>query len=153
MKRIVFAVCVAVFLFAVGAQAQTPGQTETGKVEQELIKIETDWGEAGLKNDFAFMDKILADDFTEATPEGYFITKAQLLAQMKSGEFVATSWVQDDIKVRVYGDAAVVTGRTTTKAQYKGKDVSGQYLWTDTFIKRDGRWQCVATHGSEIPQK
>ena len=153
MKRIAFLICMVVFVLAVAVQAQTPAQTETGKVEQELIKLEKDWGEAGLKNDIAFFDKILADDFTESTPEGYFITKAQYIAQMKSGEFVATSWVQDDIKVRVYGDAAVVTGRTATKAQYKGKDVSGQYLWTDTFIKRDGRWQCVATHGSEIPQK
>lgn len=153
MKRIAFAVCVAVFLFAVGAQAQTPAQTETGEVEQELIKLEIDWAEAYLKKDIAFLDRILADDWTYTDSEGNVMIKAQDLAELKSGEFVVTSWAQDNVKVRVYGDTAVVTGRGTIKAQYKGKDASGQFQYTDTFIRRDGRWQCVATHSSTIPQK
>jgi ketosteroid isomerase-like protein len=56
----------------------------------------------------------------------------------------------DDMKVRVYGDEAVVTGRNTTKGQFKGRDISGQYRWTDTWAKRNGRWQCVAEHDSKI---
>ncbi len=153
MKRIAFAVCVAVFLFAVGAQAQTPAQTEVEHATQELITLENDWAQAGVKKDIAFLDRILADDFTGTGAEGDVFNKVQELADVKSDAFVATSWVQENVKVRVYGDAAVVTGRSTVKAQYKGKDASGQYQWTDTFIKRDGRWQCVATHSSRIPQK
>ena len=152
MKRIAFAVCV-VFLFAVGAQAQTPAQTETGKVEQELIKLENGWAENILKNDIAFFDRILADGYTEADSEGNVNTKSQYIANFKSNTFVVTSAVLDDINVRVYGDTAVVTGRNTMKGQYKGKDDSGQYRWTDIWVKRDGRWQCVAGHGSRIPQK
>jgi len=153
MKRIAFAVCVAVFLFAVGVQAQTPAQTEVEHATQELIKIEKDWGEAYLKKDVALLDRILADDYMQTDSEGNFITRAQDLADLKSGAYVETSGVQDNVKVRVYGDAAVVTGRSTVKAQYKGKDASGQFQWTDTFIRRDGRWQCVASHISRIPQK
>ena len=59
----------------------------------------------------------------------------------------------DDMKARVYGDAAVVTGRNTSKETLKGKDISGLYRWTDTWIKEAGRWQCVATHASMIVQK
>jgi len=59
----------------------------------------------------------------------------------------------DDLKVRVYGDAAVVTGRFTTKETLKGRDISGQYRFTDTWIKKAGRWLCVAGQGSKIPQK
>ena len=151
MKRIAFVVLVAVFLFAVGLSAQTPAQPKS--VEQELIEIEKGWGEAYLKKDVALLDRILADDYMQTDSEGNFITRAQDLADLKSGAYVETSGVQDNVKVRVYGDAAVVTGRSTVKAQYKGKDASGQFQWTDTFIRRDGRWQCVASHISKIPQK
>jgi ketosteroid isomerase-like protein len=152
MKRIVFAVCV-VFLFAVGAQAQTPAQTETGKVEQELIKLENGWAENILKNDIAFFDRILADNYVETDQEGNVLNKAQSLEEMKSGTYVRTAEVQDNIKVHVYGDTAVVTGCSTIKAQYKGKDASGKFQWTDTWVKLAGRWQCVASHSSMIPQK
>ena len=153
MKRIAFAVFVAVFLFAIGAQAQTPAQTEVEHATQELIKIEKGCAEAYVNKDIAFLDQILADDFMGTDAEGNVLTKAQEFEDLKSDDYVPTSAVNEDIKVRIYGDAAVVTGRGIIKAQYKGKDASGQYQWTDTFIKRDGRWQLVATHSSGIPQK
>jgi ketosteroid isomerase-like protein len=149
MKRIAIAVCVVVLVFGVAILAQT--QTES--VEQELIKLEKGWLDAMLKKDIAFLDRIIADDFTDTDPEGNVSTKAQGLAKFKSGEYVLISGVIDDIKVRVYGDTAVVTGRSTQKAQYKGKESTGQYQWTDTWVKLAGRWQCVAVHMSEIAQK
>jgi ketosteroid isomerase-like protein len=154
MKRIAYAVCVAVFLFAVAAQAQTPALTEVEQhATQELITLEKGWSEAYLKKDIAFLDRILADDYVETNSEGNVTTKAEALADLKSGAYVPISGVQDNVKVRVYGDAAVATGRSTVKAQYKGKDASGQFQWTDTWVKLAGRWQCVAEHYSKIPQK
>jgi uncharacterized protein (TIGR02246 family) len=153
MKRIVFALGVMVLVFAVSLQAQTPAQTETEHATQELITLENGWAEAVVKKDIALFDQILADDYTFTDTEGNVNTKAQYIASVKSGESVVTSAVNDEIKVRFYGDAAVVTGRWTGKETFKGKDTSGQSRWTDTFIKRDGRWLCVATHDSRIPQK
>jgi ketosteroid isomerase-like protein len=122
-------------------------------VEQELIKLENEWADALFKRDVASYDRILADDYTWTDFDGIVWTKAQDLETLKSGEVVNTSYVVDDWKVRVYGDAAVVTGRCTTKETYKGEDVSGQFQWTDTWVKRAGRWQCVASHTSRIAQK
>jgi len=51
-----------------------------------------------------------------------------------------------DLKVQLYGDTAVVTGRQTEKATYKGEDASAVYRVTDVWIRRDGRWQAIATH-------
>lgn len=85
--------------------------------------------------------------------DGSVRTKAQDLAAIKSGQTKISSMVTDDIKVRIYGDAAVVTGRNTVKVIWMGKDISGQERWTDTWIKSNGRWQCVATHVSSIAQK
>jgi ketosteroid isomerase-like protein len=153
MKRIAITVCVVVLAFAVAIIAQTPGQPKSGSAEQELLKLEQDWTNANVKADVAFLDLILAEDWVFTDPEGVVWTKAQSLAALKSGEDKIVSMVPDDMKARVYGDAAVVTGRNTTKETLKGKDISGLYRWTDTWIKKAGRWQCVATHASMIVQK
>jgi ketosteroid isomerase-like protein len=130
------------------APAKSPG------VEQELIKLENDWNNALVKRDVAALSRIMADDYADIdTDDGTIKTKAQGLAEVKSGEDVTTSAVGDEWKVRVYGDAAVVFSRETVKEQYKGKDVSGQYRFIDTWIKKAGRWQCVASAGSKITKK
>jgi len=154
MKRIAIAVCVVVLVFAVAVQAQTPAQTEVEQhATQELITLENGWAKAILKNDIAFFDRIFADNYVETDQEGNVLNKAQSLEEMKSGTYVRTSEVQDNIKVHVYGDTAVVTGCSTIRAQYKDKDASGKFQWTDTWVKLAGRWQCVASHSSMIPQK
>ncbi len=149
MKRLAIAVCVVVLAFGVAILAQQ----KSGSAEQELLKLEQDWTNANVKADVAFLEQILAEDWVFTDPEGVVWTKAQSLAVLKSGEDKIASMVPDDMKARVYGDAAVVTGRNTTKETLKGKDISGLYRWTDTWIKKAGRWQCVATHASMIVQK
>jgi ketosteroid isomerase-like protein len=55
-----------------------------------------------------------------------------------------------EMKVRVFGDSAIVTGSDTEKSTSKGKDVIDKYLWTDVFVKRDGRWQAVASQSTKV---
>jgi ketosteroid isomerase-like protein len=126
---------------------------ETASVEQELITLEKGWNDSWVKRDPAFLDRILADDYIGTRSDGSVFSKTQEIADMKSNESVVAYITSDDFMVRVYGDVAVVTFRFTTKEQNKGKDISGQYRTTDTWVKRAGRWQCVASHGSEIVQK
>jgi hypothetical protein len=153
MKRIAIAVCVVVLVSAVAVWTQTSAPPKSGSVEQELIKLENGWNDAWLKCDLAFLDKILSDDYLTTDFEGTVLTKVQALENLKTGVDVGTAVVTDNWNVRVYGDAAVVMGRNTVKEQYKGKDASGQYQWTDTWIKKAGRWQCVASQGTKIVQK
>jgi ketosteroid isomerase-like protein len=149
MRRIALAVTAVGLVFGVAILAQT--QTES--VEQELIKLENEWADALVKHDWTFLDRILADDYVATDPKGSVSTKAQEIAFFKSGEFTFTSCMHHELKVRVYGDAAVVTGHTTTKETYKGKGFINNLRGTDTWVKRAGRWQCVAGHSSEIAQK
>lgn len=161
MKRIAISVSVAVLVLTVAVSAQPNQEVERQYVfkpkmspDQELIRLENEWADALVKHDWAFLDQILADDCIWTDPDGNVWTKAQFLASLKSGEAVLTAAEADKIRVRVYGDAAVVTGRTTVKEQYKGKDISGQYQWTDMWVKDyAGRWRCVADHSSRIVQK
>jgi hypothetical protein len=58
--------------------------------------------------------------------------------------------VDRNVKARVYGNAAVVTGLATRSGTYKGAPFDQQHLWTDTFVMKDGRWQCVASQSTLI---
>jgi ketosteroid isomerase-like protein len=152
MKRIALMVGLVILVLGLAVLAQT--QTENWEhAEQELIALEKSWSDAMVKKDLAFLDQILSDDYLFTDPDGAVSTKAQLLAYHRSGESIYASVVTDNVKVRIYGDAAVVIGRNTERYQNKGKDISGQYQWTDTWVKHAGRWRCVAGHVSKIAQK
>jgi len=135
------------------AKPSNAAPSRNSSVEQALIKLEEDGNDAALKGDTAFFDRMLADDFVNTDPGGTVSGKEQGMADLKSGVAKIASLVNDDYKVRVYGKAAVVTYRSTVKAIYKGEDISGQYRWTDTWIKHGRTWQCVASHGSKIYEK
>lgn len=153
MKRIL-AVALLVTVatsFALGQMADKQEKTKRGKagIEQALMQMERDWTEAALKKDAAALDKILADDWVGQGPTGV-ATKAQTLTELKSGDYKLESQTLGDMKVRVFGDTAVVTGSDDEKSSYKGKDTSGHYTWTDVFVKRQGRWQAAASQGTRI---
>ena len=153
MKRIVIAVSVAALVIAIGATSQTTNQIKTGAAEQELLKLMNDWMNAEVKADMAFLDRFIAEDCVITDPVGAVWTKAQFLGGLKSGEGAVLTFMLDNMKARIYGDAAVVNGRMTATQKFQGKDISGQYQCTDMFIKKAGQWQCVAIHLSMIPQK
>jgi ketosteroid isomerase-like protein len=131
----------------------TPGTSfakDTAKAEKELLQLERDWTQASLKGDATALGKILGDDWVGQGPAGT-MTKTQVLAELKSGDNKTESITLGDMKVRVYGDTAVVTGSDDEKSSYKGKDTSGHYTWTDVFVKRKGHWEAVASQGTLIP--
>ena len=132
-----------------GALAQ-PKSAAAGSVEAELKAIEAKWDAANLKGDIAALDAIFAASFITTNAEGKTRTKAEVLASLKSGETKYQSAQADDLKVTVYGDAAVVNGRWKGKVVEKGKLVDSTERFTDFFVKQNGQWKCVASHASNI---
>lgn len=106
---------------------------------------------ARIKGDTAAIDGILADDFVAILPDGSRSTKAQHLEELKTGVYKVQTMVVEPISVRVFGETAVATYAQTEKSTYKGREISGRTLWTDVIVRRDGRWQIVAEHGSIPP--
>jgi ketosteroid isomerase-like protein len=84
------------------------------------------------------------------TKDGSVLTKAQELA--KHSESADEPFDLEPMKVRIFGDAAVVTGDHWEKSQYDGRDTSGHYRWMDVFVKRDGRWQAVASELTRVEE-
>ena len=156
MRRIAMVVALAVvssgLLFAQGGGSkQPPAGTSAGQdVEATLMKMERAAAAALIKRDLAGFGGIFADDAVVVGPDGAVQTKAQLLADVKSGALVIQSTDISEMKVRVFGESAVATYMTTDKGKYKERDISGKYRWTDVFVNRGGKWQIVAAQGTPI---
>src|SRR5262249_960481 len=123
---------------------------EKSKDEQAIQRVEQEWAAALVKGDQAMIDRIESPDWTLADPEGNLVTKAMSDADLKSGKLKFESVHGDEITIRVFGDSAIAFGLVTEKSKYDGKDTSGQFRFTDVFIKKDGRWQAVCTHLTRV---
>lgn len=122
---------------------------------QKITQLYKEWDAADMKGDLAALDRLIADDYVGTSPEGAVESKAQILAELKSGELKVLSAVTDDVKITVYGNTAVGTGRWTANGKNiaKGKTWGGVHRFTDTWVFRDGRWQAVADQLTKIEVK
>ncbi len=118
--------------------------------EQELIRLATAWENCLVTRDVATLDRLWAEEYTSGTPDGKVRSKKQELAEIQSDDHKIVAATCEDLQARVYGDTGVTTGIAVEKGYYKDVDISGRYRFTDTWVKRDGRWQCVATHASKV---
>jgi ketosteroid isomerase-like protein len=142
--------CTAGLLAALVLPVFGVAAADAPSVEQNLMQMERDWTQAGLKKDVASLDKIVADDWVAIGFDGKTVTKAEVIADLKSGASATQSVELGAMKVRVFGNTAVVTGSDTEKSTYKGKDSSGKYVWTDVFVMRQGRWQAAASQSTKV---
>lgn len=119
-------------------------------VEDQIKKLEQDWAQATIKSGAAAVDQYEADDIITTDPGGRVTDRAQDKADLSSGDLKVQSIELSDMRVRVYGDTAVATGTNTLNGTYKGQDISGKYRFTDTWVKRNGKWQVVATQATKV---
>jgi hypothetical protein len=131
--------------------------SQTNKKEAQakldLMQLERDIGKANIESDYAFFDRVEAEEFIFTDAGGGVTTRKQDLEGLKqppNPDVRLTSYDVDDMNVRLYDKTAVVTGRVTTKRLIKGQAITSQSRFTDVFVWRDGRWQLVAGHSSRI---
>ena len=118
--------------------------------QEEIRKLEEERNRAILAGDFATLERMTSDDYTFITLRGEMRTKAEIVQGFKSGTFHYQSREISDLNVRVYGDTAVVTGRSTQKGLENGKDYSGNYWFTRVYVKQKGQWLTVALQTTPI---
>jgi hypothetical protein len=112
--------------------------------QEEIKQIERERNQALLKHDTATLDRMTSDDYTFINQRGELRTKSEILAGFKSGNFNYEDREISDLKVRVYGDTAVVTGRAKQKGVENSKDYSGDNRFTRVYVKQNGCWVSVA---------
>jgi Domain of unknown function (DUF4440) len=124
--------------------AQTPAQQEVLQFEREACKVFLDADATGL-------ERVLTADFTLTLSNGEVNTRADEINELSSGKVHYDVFENYDMLARLYGsDAAVVLGKTRVKGTADGKPFDRIVQFTDTLIKRDGRWQLAAGHVSRI---
>jgi hypothetical protein len=121
--------------------------------ESEIRQLENRRIQAMLKVDTEELSQLLADDLTYTHSSGQVDSKSQLIESLKSGERKYRMIEPQDVKVRIYGDAAVVTGRAKLKTVSKGQESSFQVQFTDVYAKKKGHWQMVAWQSSRLPEQ
>ena len=152
MKQILSAVALVILNCTLTLAQTTPEKAhENGETEQIILQLESEGRKATLENDIKANDRLLADNWLNINPDGSITTKAKLLELLKDGSFKIMSIENDEVMVRVYGDAAVVTGRSTTKRAGQGSEVvARQVRFTRVYAKSKGQWQVVSAHNALI---
>jgi ketosteroid isomerase-like protein len=141
MKRFVgamFAMCIGAL-----ALADTRIATEGERTAETLKQLERDWADADKASDGEKIGRIVADDWTGVDNDGRKLTKAQLIAHVKSGKDKTESVELRAMDVKVLGEVAVVQGSDIERGTANGEHTSVEVIWMDVFANRDGKWVCV----------
>jgi ketosteroid isomerase-like protein len=157
-RTLIIAAIIIAFAGMATAQSQDKKSEGAGKAEQEVAALNRAWADAIARGDMAALDRLFASDMTVTSGNGTVRNKAQEMDDLRPSADIKTYFFNtDDVRVRVYGDAAVVTGHAKWRINLKGRDVDNERRYTLVFIKQQGGWQIVAQQLSRIappqPQK
>ena len=157
MKRALLRVALIAALVHVGvAQSREPKSQAAPKTAarvDEVKQMEKRYTDALMKRDLATLEEIWSHDYTFTNGQGKLLSRAERLENVKTGATEIHSTEEHDVQVRVYGgDAAVLVSHVTLKAQYSGKEASGEYRHTAVWIKGAGGWHLVANQITPIVQ-
>jgi uncharacterized protein (TIGR02246 family) len=153
VKRLLTLMLMPVFMCSI-ALSQTTRQTPNkksermGKREQQIMALNSAWAEAITKGDAAALDRLFADDMVVTSGSGEIRNKASEIKDAASAPDPDFIWIHpfttEDVRIKIYGDAAVVTGLAKWTFRYKGPDVNQERRYTHLYVKRHGQWRIVA---------
>jgi ketosteroid isomerase-like protein len=149
MKRtLIIAVLVLTAASIALGQKQSARRDQGRSIEQVIRQLDHERIQAQIHADRVALDRIYADDFIGIGPSGTVRTKPQVLADFTSHDLKFQSITTDDVRIRVYGNTVVETGRSTMVGQDKGRVVPRDNRFTRVWVRRQGRWRIVANHYS-----
>ena len=146
MKRVLVAAALAL-VASLPAAAQ--GQAKRGKAEREVLALDREWADAMVRGDRAALERIFSDDLIVTSGDGTLRDKKGEMGD--GGPGIKTYFFNtDDLRVRVYGKAAVVTGHAKWRINYRGRDIDNERRYTCVYARERGRWRMVAMHLTRI---
>jgi ketosteroid isomerase-like protein len=126
------------------------GARMTNQAEADLIRVSHDWDLAMVTNDAEAIGRYMADDWEIIGADGKGCDKAIFLGLVRSGALTHDVMESEDMKVRVYGDSAVVTARAASGGRFQGHAFRELERVSCVFVKQQGEWKCVLTHLSRL---
>jgi ketosteroid isomerase-like protein len=154
MKHILLSVLITIVAAApILAQSESKAAPSNRRVERQLIELERQLSDALVKQDVAVLDRLWSNDLVFTFPNGKVSNKAERLAGQKPAAQPSQSESEtsnDEVKVYLYGNSAVVTVLSTWSGKVNNQEYSGQFQATHVWVKQEGRWQLVAAHVSPV---
>jgi hypothetical protein len=153
MNRLATCVVIAVAFSLVAltaAPAYSQGAATGSSVEEQIKKMERDRAAAVVKGDVAMLEGLTSDDYILINASGQVSDKATTMNNIKTGNIKLTANEVSDLRVRMYGDTAVVTGKSTARGTVGGRELKGPVMFTRVYVKKDGKWKSVAFQQTPI---
>src|SRR2546427_10411997 len=126
------------------------GEPRSGS-DAQLLELAENLRQSQLEGDVAFMERVLTADFVGIGPRGFVLNKEAWLGRHRSGDLKYESMERDEVALRTYTDAAILTAREGSKTVYKGQEVPvGALRATYTFVRRIGTWRLAGVQFSPI---
>jgi uncharacterized protein (TIGR02246 family) len=137
-------------VLALGISGGSQAQQSAGDTEKAVAALENQWLQSQKTNNPDLVAPLLADKFVSTGADGKLENKSDSLAEAKARKYTSADY--ENVKVTVFGDAAIATGIFKGEGtETSGKPFKEHERWTDTWVKMpDGKWQCVATQGTSI---
>jgi hypothetical protein len=144
MGRFATAGIALLFLIFLSSATSAGQAARASSDRKQILEVERKFTDTVVSNDVRELEDILAEDYLGTETDGKLVTKADSVAEAKSGssEYASCRLNENEVKVRFYGDVAVVNG-TENWTRKDGK--SGRFIWTDIMVKRQGKWKVVAS--------
>lgn len=137
-------------VFAVGSRSSAQA-THDADV-RELQRLETVWNDAHERGDADALSRLWAEDMEVAVPRMPVLTKSEVLKFARSGHMKFVTYRTSDIRVRIYDNAAIVTGRLQRARSMNGQEISDDWRFTKAYIRDSQQWRVVSFHASEAAQ-
>ena len=140
-----------IFLFVLMVLAPTMmfSQASVDSDTSELQRLERIWNESHERGDADALEALWADDMEVAGPKMPVMQKADVVKFARSGRMKFLHYQTSDTRIRVYDNAAVVTGRLERTRSMNGQEISDDWRFTKTYVRQAGHWRVVSFHASE----
>lgn len=153
MKQALLFALLSVSFIAIAPRQEVAANEQDKAIEKEIVDIEHQRDQAIQDRDMRALDRIHADDFTFVNTRGGVLSKSEYLDEIRTGALKFLSFKQDDYRFQVYGDAVVLTGRSSGVVEYHGKVNELPRRFTMVYVRDHGRWRLATYHGTTIAEQ
>ena len=141
-------ILLAVLVSLTAALPTTQQTAQDSSKSGEISRLESVWNEAYLRGDAEAMNRLCAEDFIATMTDMAVLNKARSIGLLSAGPVKFLRYETSDIRIRIYGDAAIVTGRLQRTRSVNGQNADDDWRFTKMYVRQSGRWQVVAWHAS-----
>jgi ketosteroid isomerase-like protein len=120
--------------------------------EKAVAELNRRWMQAYVNGDVDFLEKHMSEDYVGTFPDGTVLDRQAEIEAVKSGAVTISEMTPKQMNVRVYGNSAVITGRSHIEAVVAGQPMSADLRFTDVWIVQGGSWRAVASQVTRIEQ-